>query len=276
MQIKAIAIASAFVLSTLSLATVSAQESDALVKVLETAASSELTGTVQIEEEKSESALAGAKIVLRGGGQDDGALITDAMQVCLSNGAMSACTSELPMVKIFRDGDKKLDSVTFSEKLVSVDTTANAILKAIDFKTLIEEVKSAGKVSETKTDGGTQYSVTLDNDYFKAEESEDGPQGMEAMRAKMLSESVMEGVLTATTNSGGELESLTLVSQYNDPMSVIAKAMKNGGGNKAINPEDLANNSTPGRKVTVTFKATGEDSAEAKAFATEAGKLLSK
>ena len=91
----------------------------------------------------------------------------------------------------------------------------------------------------------------------------------------MMSESVLEGKLIATVNSGGQLETLTLDAQYNDPLSVIAKAMKNGGGQKAISPEDLANDDTPGRKVTVEFTVTNEDNAESKAFATEAAKMLS-
>ena len=275
MQVKTIVIASAIFLSSFNFAVVaSAQESKTLVDVLNTAASSELNGTVQVTEVKAENPT-GAKLVLKGGGQDTGALFTESMQVNLNNGAMSACTTELPMIKIFRDGDKQLNSVTFLEKPVFVDTTADAILRAIDFKTLIEEVEGADEVSEKEVDGKKQYTVMLNRDYFTPKKKEGEVDPLMALRAKMMSESVLEGKLIATVNSGGQLETLTLDAQYNDPLSVIAKAMKNGGGQKAISPEDLANDDTPGRKVTVEFTVTNEDNAESKAFATEAAKMLS-
>ena len=172
MQVKTIVIASAIFLSSFNFAVVaSAQESKTLVDVLNTAASSELNGTVQVTEVKAENPT-GAKLVLKGGGQDTGALFTESMQVNLNNGAMSACTTELPMIKIFRDGDKQLNSVTFLEKPVFVDTTADAILRAIDFKTLIEEVEGADEVSEKEVDGKKQYTVMLNRDYFTPKKKE--------------------------------------------------------------------------------------------------------
>ena len=275
MQIKSFVIASAFILSTLNLTQiVFAQESDALVKALETAAASELNGTVKISEDKPDTDMGDAKIVLRGGGPDTGALFTELMQINMDKGVMSACTTALPVIKLFRDGEKQLNSVTFADKPVSIDTTANAICKAVDFESLIAEVKNADKVDQTKVDGGLQYRVALDADYFEPEVKDDEAGGVAAMQAKMLRESVLDGTLMAATNSSGELQSLTLEVQYNDPMSVIREAIKNGDGKTSLNPADLADNDTPGRKVTITFTVSDDDTSAAKAFASEAAKLL--
>ena len=283
MQIKAIAIALTLALSTFcSAPAVSAQGSGSLIEVLQTAAASEFNGTVQISEEESPRARKGdfrafGKI---GGAMTGPALFKDSLQVNLSENAMSACTSSssLPKIKIYGEGDKRLYSVTASEETISFAATANAIMKAADFKALLKEVESAGEIEEKDADGGLQYRVKLGADYMKPKNrivqppirGRVNPRGMPA-------EAILNGLLIATMDAGGELKTLAIETQYNDPMGgIIKKAMKNGGAAKQIvGRDDFEKSDVPGRKMIVTFTLTDDENDEAKAFAEEAAKLLS-
>ena len=284
MKNKAIVIASAFacVLLTLSFApVVSAQGAGSLVDVLKTAASSEINGTVKVSEEKSPRAM-GDDMALRGVGAMDGGpqLFTESLQINLNEGAMSASTSSsLPKIQIFRDGDKRLNSVTYSDEMVGVDATADAIAKALDLNALVEQIESAEEISEKDVDGAMQYRVAIDADYFKAEEKLKIGGVIERKKARIgqrnLGESVIASTLIATMDASGELKTLTVEAQYNDPMGgLIERAMKNRGRGGQARKEDFENSNTLGRKVIVTFTVTDDENSEAKAFATEAVELL--
>lgn len=259
----------------------SAQDSKGLLEVLQKAQGDALNGKAKISEKKPESAKGGmgvqVKIDVMGGSGLESVFFTGEVDVHSSGGAIAAVSSGgLPQIQLYRGGSKDLVRQTYSDSPVDAEDMMDILAKSIDLKLLADEVKRAKRVRNKQVNGENQYRVTLSDKYFKKKIGGNDQMGGMAAQAAMLSEAVLEGVLVVNANADGNLKSLTLEIQYNDPMAgLFDSAMMGAGGGGAFQfqPSDMKKSDKPGRKVVVEF-TVGDESKAAKAFAEEAKKLL--
>ena len=257
-----------------------AQESDALIAVLEKANSSSVSGTVTISEETAEedSPLGGMGMVQVIGpamGADVLELYTGDLELFLSDGAVTAVSkSEIPQFKVYQKDDQRLINHIYSDSRADVGQAADLLAQTFDFKSLIAEIKRASRVRVKDVDGGKRYRVTIDEEFFDPEAADAGQNRMQAMLQGLdsFTESVLEGVLIVTANADGELTALDFEIQYNDPMSGLMDMAMQGGGQ--LGPGDLEKSEEPGRLVVVEFSVSDSESEAAKTFAAEAAQLL--
>lgn len=273
------------VLSALVLVGSVAQAQDSssgLLEVLGKAKAATLNGSASISEEKPQAGIMGgaamAVVVGRSGGAKASPFKGE-VEVFVKDGAITAASyGDLPRVKIYQKDGKQLFSQLHSNKPVDTKSLAILLSRALDMDSLMAEVKRAKRVRTKVIEDGINYRVTIDGDYFdqKADEDDGGPRAQVAMVMSSMSASVLEGVLSVDVNGVGELTTLTLEVQYNDPMAdMIAKALKGGGEIQISGPDDLAKKSTtPGKKITLNFAVSDTQSEAAQAFAKEAAQAL--
>lgn len=277
-------------LSTLVLVgTATAQDSGELVSALTKAKAKSLNGVAAVTEESPEqqknSVFGNAMVMVNGmrGGGGAGAAFEGELEVFVNDGAIAAASvGKLPMVKVYKQGSKTLFSQVHDGN--SVDTSSLALLlsRALNMDTLISEIERASRVRSKEIDGGKSYRVTIEGDYFDQDADGDDSDDPMAQAQKMamsgMQQSIIEGVLSVQVDDAGELKSLQLEVQYNNPMAdIMTQAMK-GGARAQVKIQGLTvggkPSTTPGKKVTLKFEVSDQESSAAQAFAKEASELL--
>lgn len=186
----------------------------------------------------------------------------------------SASTGDLPMIKTYAHGDKRLFNQIHDGKSTNAVNVGKLLSLTTDFESLSEEMEHV-KVRSESTSDGWKYRATIDGDYFQPNAGQ-GNQIQQMMSD--INSKVVEGILEVVVGSEGDVKSMSYELLYNDPMgAMIEEAMKGGGGAQIQGLADLeAAADSEGKTVTVEFKFDGTESENAQAFSKQASELLNK